>query len=785
MPLYVKDETKDTGEVPEKEKLPSKEKAWEEVMKRVEEIDGGMAKGWKEDIDTLLVFAGLFSAVVTAFTIESYQWLSEDPADQNIAILTQISAQLNNRNATSFEPTSFTPSPSVVRINVFWFLSLILALVDALFGLMCKQWLREYRRPTKTRSPEQWLSLRCFRSESFERWHVPSFLAALPIILEVALFFFFAGLLELLWTKHRTPFAFAVIIIGFAITFYIATTLLPGIEIIRLVFRVHPGIHSDGCHLGKTMSEIPEMDYMCPYKSPQAWAVFKLLTSVFRPSSPFSRQIILHYLKKKFHEDFSQNDSVRAVRYKLQDLRDWFSVDLDVIERFPRFKGCPDIYGLKAHRWLTHEFRDIPLMIPHLQTLLQALPPQLVMPGIFDCNICRLDREWITTDIDNAFFKEDCSQKAPTPFGYSKLQLRLLTFHFIWTTDVDFKNCRFTPPWSWNESYLFTPRERFLPLTRIFQMILENDTRTMALPCITHFMQHPADIHRDASSFDFESIVPLFGPLATVDLRSDIKGQLVDLLTLINATLRGETYPPDRQLSFYSWIDGMDTFGVGPRLPRHRFDRHTGYFPVSMDRVNTLLCNHTTNAIALEYINAYYEILDTDYAELYYLFLQVRRYVLHYIPDNLDGFPPHLREVLETSTQPSGTPANELPYLLTSQEGLLFLRSLDSILKRRCSGRRRYDHRMRVWEVSLKCVAHLNGLPLDYFDTPNPLSSASANNVDASGGGGVAAAVGPSMSTIERQGGVDTGVGSSGPVGPLLTPLPQEIEMESLGKRFN
>ncbi|KAF8990451.1 hypothetical protein BDZ89DRAFT_1195172 [Hymenopellis radicata] len=31
-------------------------------------------------MNSILIFAGLFSAVVTAFTIESYQWLEADPA---------------------------------------------------------------------------------------------------------------------------------------------------------------------------------------------------------------------------------------------------------------------------------------------------------------------------------------------------------------------------------------------------------------------------------------------------------------------------------------------------------------------------------------------------------------------------------------------------------------------------------------------------------------------------------------------------------------------------------
>ncbi|EEB99793.1 hypothetical protein MPER_00435, partial [Moniliophthora perniciosa FA553] len=72
-----------------------------------------MVKGWRDDIDTLLVFAGLFSAVVTAFAIESYQWLDEDPADTTVALLTQlILVQMHRPSASMFFGSSASSSAS-------------------------------------------------------------------------------------------------------------------------------------------------------------------------------------------------------------------------------------------------------------------------------------------------------------------------------------------------------------------------------------------------------------------------------------------------------------------------------------------------------------------------------------------------------------------------------------------------------------------------------------------------------------------------------------------------
>ncbi|EJD44222.1 hypothetical protein AURDEDRAFT_27370, partial [Auricularia subglabra TFB-10046 SS5] len=53
----------------------TEEEAWKQCSTLMAKHDDEICKAYREEIDTLLVFAGLFSAVVTAFTVESYQWL--------------------------------------------------------------------------------------------------------------------------------------------------------------------------------------------------------------------------------------------------------------------------------------------------------------------------------------------------------------------------------------------------------------------------------------------------------------------------------------------------------------------------------------------------------------------------------------------------------------------------------------------------------------------------------------------------------------------------------------
>ncbi|EJD44327.1 hypothetical protein AURDEDRAFT_20625, partial [Auricularia subglabra TFB-10046 SS5] len=56
-----------------KPRVYSKDETWKTCVNAVEKYDAELCKAYREEIDTLLVFAGLFSAVVTGFTTESYQ----------------------------------------------------------------------------------------------------------------------------------------------------------------------------------------------------------------------------------------------------------------------------------------------------------------------------------------------------------------------------------------------------------------------------------------------------------------------------------------------------------------------------------------------------------------------------------------------------------------------------------------------------------------------------------------------------------------------------------------
>lgn len=127
--------------------------------------------------------AGLFSAVVTACVIQSYQDIQQIPVNQAIAfLLISYSAQANQ---TSTEESMTVLSnlalnlanqgsyTSSIRVNIVWFLSLILSLTTVLVGIIALQWIREYSHYSDSSSAKRKLAIRNMRTDGLEKWKVP------------------------------------------------------------------------------------------------------------------------------------------------------------------------------------------------------------------------------------------------------------------------------------------------------------------------------------------------------------------------------------------------------------------------------------------------------------------------------------------------------------------------------------------------------------------------------------------------------------------------------------
>ncbi|TFK44089.1 hypothetical protein BDQ12DRAFT_717277 [Crucibulum laeve] len=246
--------------------VPKPKQHWEKCYQLVEKHDKEMCDAWKDEIDKLLIFAGLFSATVTAFTVESYQWLSEAPQDKSVRLLEQlISVQLYQISPNASIPNitisdPFTVSDSAVRINIYWFLSLTLSMATVLIGILAMQWLREFQRDAG-RSHKGAIALRQMREEGLIAWKVPYILSTLPLLLQLAFILFFAGVVELLWTLNNVVAGTISCAVGLLFLFLGGTTVLPTMQ---SIFISDPHVRVK----------------QCPYKSPQSWAFYRLALRV-------------------------------------------------------------------------------------------------------------------------------------------------------------------------------------------------------------------------------------------------------------------------------------------------------------------------------------------------------------------------------------------------------------------------------------------------------------------------------------------------------------------------
>ncbi|KAJ3550953.1 hypothetical protein NM688_g4961 [Phlebia brevispora] len=222
---------------------------WAAVEDHMYKRDQGSMRNYSEEIDTLLVFAGLFSAVLTAFIVPSYQMLQSDNTALSVQFLQRISAQLSsitingpfvNSTAPPTTTISSPPTTSVVRcINALWFLSLVFSLAAAFFGILAKQWVREFLQWNSVLAlPEENVMIRQMRFDAWNKSNITTIISTTSALLETAVVLFLIGVVVLLWTLDLIT----AIIIAVAVTvFFIVIS---------------------------TLTVLPAFMRHCPYKSP-------------------------------------------------------------------------------------------------------------------------------------------------------------------------------------------------------------------------------------------------------------------------------------------------------------------------------------------------------------------------------------------------------------------------------------------------------------------------------------------------------------------------------------
>jgi len=118
-------------------------------------------------------------------------------------VLIHISRQISNSTTPAYVPTEFTASPNTVVVNLMFFLSLALVLIDAFLAMLVKSWLQEFERGWRKHTVADLRAQeRERRLQGLERWRLAELVTLLPILIQLSLVIFCIGLIVLLFPLH-------------------------------------------------------------------------------------------------------------------------------------------------------------------------------------------------------------------------------------------------------------------------------------------------------------------------------------------------------------------------------------------------------------------------------------------------------------------------------------------------------------------------------------------------------------------------------------------------------
>ncbi|KAG8989621.1 hypothetical protein FRB94_014174 [Tulasnella sp. JGI-2019a] len=192
----------------------TRRKFWFEYDAYADGFDKDMLARLNTNIDVLLIFAGLFSAMNTAFIVVALTALSANPANETNHLLRLIVLNVSNHTLTENDLTlAFVPGPAAVRQNCTFFASLCCSLLAATGAVLAKQWLQFYERTRQAGPMEQQAVWRTEKFVGAEKWGLRPVVETLATLLLISLGLFFVALIDYLWSVNKTV---AVVVLSFA-----------------------------------------------------------------------------------------------------------------------------------------------------------------------------------------------------------------------------------------------------------------------------------------------------------------------------------------------------------------------------------------------------------------------------------------------------------------------------------------------------------------------------------------------------------------------------------------
>ncbi|KAG8980724.1 hypothetical protein FRB93_009031 [Tulasnella sp. JGI-2019a] len=187
---------------------------WFKYDKFADKFDKDMLARLNTNLDVLLIFAGLFSAVNTAFIVVALTALSANPADETNHLLRLLVMNVSNHTLTESDRSPpFTPGRAAIRQNCTFFASLCCSLLAAIGAVLAKQWLQSYERTGQTGPIYQQAVKRTQKFVGAEKWGLRPVVETLATLLLISLALFFVALIDYLWSVNKTV---AIVVLAFA-----------------------------------------------------------------------------------------------------------------------------------------------------------------------------------------------------------------------------------------------------------------------------------------------------------------------------------------------------------------------------------------------------------------------------------------------------------------------------------------------------------------------------------------------------------------------------------------
>ncbi|KAG8965515.1 hypothetical protein FRC03_000425, partial [Tulasnella sp. 419] len=165
-----------------------------------------LVKGLAADLDNVLLFASIFSAIQTPFIIESYKDLQQDQSKITNDLLRLLIQTVDQSSTGISHPSeqSFVVSSRAIRVNVLFVTGLALSLTTAFIAATFKQLIYQYASRRKNDSLVTSGTDRQRRFDGLQQYHFRYVVATLPTILQIALAVFLIGLSDFIVPINQT-----------------------------------------------------------------------------------------------------------------------------------------------------------------------------------------------------------------------------------------------------------------------------------------------------------------------------------------------------------------------------------------------------------------------------------------------------------------------------------------------------------------------------------------------------------------------------------------------------